>query len=140
MEKLNLQTFSLIDMNKFEMELIEFQSSSIWKQKFIVLRVDLENIEKKRLKKGIPERNAENELLQTWNTIHENFSCLKSFATALLSIYACESLLSVINSIKSRNNSSLIDESSSSCISLKVTKYKPDVKLLSAVMEQQKSH
>ena len=46
MEELNLQKFSWIDMDKFEMELIEFQCSSIWKQKFIDLRVDLEDVEK----------------------------------------------------------------------------------------------
>ena len=40
-------------MDKFEMELIEFQSSSIWKQKFIDLRVDLENIKKRLLKNFI---------------------------------------------------------------------------------------
>ena len=49
MAKLNLQKFSWIDMDEFKMQLIEFQSSSIWKQKFIDLRVDLENIEKRRL-------------------------------------------------------------------------------------------
>ena len=65
MEKLNLQKFSWIDMDKCEMELIEFQSSLIWKQKFIDLRVDLANIEKRRLEKGILERSAENELLWT---------------------------------------------------------------------------
>ena len=65
MEELNLQTFSWRDMNKLEMELIEFQSSSICKQKFIDLRVDLESIEKRRLEKEILERSAENELLQT---------------------------------------------------------------------------
>jgi len=46
MEELNLQKFSWIDTDEFEIQLIEFQSSSIWKQKFIDLRVDLENIEK----------------------------------------------------------------------------------------------
>ena len=45
MEELNLQMFSRIDMDKFEMQLIEFQGSSIWKQKFIDLRVELEKIE-----------------------------------------------------------------------------------------------
>ena len=49
-------------MDKFEMELIEFQSSSILKQKFIDLRVDLENTEKRRLEKRILKRSAENEL------------------------------------------------------------------------------
>ena len=53
MEEINLQMFSWIDMDKFEMQLIEFQSSSIWKQKFIDLRVELEKIERRRLKKGI---------------------------------------------------------------------------------------
>ena len=41
---------------------------------------------------------------------------------------------------KSCNRSNLIDETNSSCISQKVTKYKPNVKSLSAVMQQQKSH
>ena len=45
MEELNLQMFSWIDMDKFEMQFIECQSSSIWKQKFIDLRVELEKIE-----------------------------------------------------------------------------------------------
>jgi len=49
MEERNLQKFSWTDMDEFEMQLIKFQSSSIWKQKFIDLRVDLENIEKKQL-------------------------------------------------------------------------------------------
>ena len=84
MEELNLQKFSWIGMDKFEMELIEFQSSSIWKQKFIDLRVDLENIKKRLLEKGILERSAENELLRTWPKI---FSCLKSVATAILSMF-----------------------------------------------------
>ena len=67
-------------MDKFEMELIELQSSSIWKQKFIDLRVD--NIEKRRLEKRILERSEENEQLRIWKAIFEIFSCLKSFATA----------------------------------------------------------
>ena len=91
MQELNLQKFSWIDMDKLEMELIEFQSTSIWKQKFIDLRVDLENIKKRLLEKGILERSAENELLRTLNAIPENFLWLKSVATALLSI--CFNLL-----------------------------------------------
>ena len=138
MEELNPKKFLWIDINEFEMQLIEFQSSSIWKQKFIDLRVDLENIEKRRLEKKILERSAKSKLLRAWNVIPENFSCLKNFATALLSMfssaYAFESLFSVMNFIKSRNRSSMTDETISSCISLKVTKYESDVKSLSAVM------
>ena len=75
-------------MDEFKMELIEFQSSSIWKKKFIDLSLDLENIKKRLIEKGILERSAENKLLQTWNAIPENFSCLKSIATALLSMFS----------------------------------------------------
>ena len=144
LDELNLQMFSWIDMDDFEMQLIEFQSSSIWRQKFVDLRADLENIEKERLETGVTESNAENEVLRTWNTIPKNFVCLKNLATALLSVfsstYSCESLFSVMNFVKSRNRSSLTDETSSACISLKVTKYKPDIHYLSSVMQQQKSH
>ena len=62
MEELNLQMFSWIDMDKFEMQLIEFQSSSVWKQKFIDLRVELEKIGRRRLEK-------EHELFRVWNAI-----------------------------------------------------------------------
>ena len=48
-----------MDVDKFEKWLVEFQSSSIWKQKF---RVDLEKIERRRLEK-------EYELLRVWNPI-----------------------------------------------------------------------
>ena len=73
-----------------------------------------------------------------------NISCLKNVGNALLSMfsstYACESLFVYVNYIKSRNDSSLTVETSSSCIPLKVTKYKPDVKYLLAVMQQETSH
>ena len=47
MEELNLQMFLWIDMDKYETQLIELQSSSVWKQKFI----DFES-NWKRLKEG----------------------------------------------------------------------------------------
>ena len=104
----------------------------------------MENIKERQLEKGILERSTENELMQAWNVIPKNFSCLKHFAASLLSMfsstYACESLFSVMNFIKSRNRSSLTNGTSSLCISLNFTKYKLDVKSMSAVMQQQKSH
>ena len=79
MEEINLQMFSWIDMDKFEMQLIEFQSSLIWKQKFI----ELEKIERKRLKKGIVEGSAEHELLRVWNAIPENIFMLKKLYNSI---------------------------------------------------------
>ncbi|XP_069181810.1 general transcription factor II-I repeat domain-containing protein 2A-like [Procambarus clarkii] len=73
MDEQNLQMFPWIDMDDFEMQLIEFQSSSIWKQKFVDFRVDLENIERERLEMKVTKKNAENEVLRTWNTIPENY-------------------------------------------------------------------
>ena len=68
------------------------------------------------------ERRVENELLRAWNAIPEIFSCLKNLATALLSMFsstcACESLFSVMNFIKSRNGSSLTDETSTDSVRL----------------------
>ena len=49
MEELNLQMFSWMDIDRSEMQLIEFQSSSVWKKKFI--RVELEKIERRRWEK-----------------------------------------------------------------------------------------
>ena len=46
--------------------------------------------------------------------------------------YACESLFSVMNFVKSSNSSSPMDETSSTCISIKVTKYKLDIKFVSS--------
>ena len=67
------------------MQLIEFKSS--WKQKFIDLKVDLENIENRRLEKRILERSPESKLWRAWNAIPENFLYL-NFATALLSMFS----------------------------------------------------
>ena len=38
------------------MQLTEFQSGSIWKCKFVNLKVDLENIKKERLEMGVQEK------------------------------------------------------------------------------------
>ena len=59
LEELNLQMSSWIDLVDFEMQLIEFQSSSIWKQKFIDHRVDLENIEKSDTREKCRKRTFE---------------------------------------------------------------------------------
>ena len=79
------------------MQLIDFQSSSIWKQNFIDFRNDLERTESGRLLSTI-KTNAEEEIVRTWNDIPEAFSCLRRLAVAILTIfsstYAVESLFS----------------------------------------------
>ena len=104
------------------MELVEFQSSSIWKQKFISLRASLEERERDRLH-GSGSCNQDEELLLAWNSIPETFGALKGFIKALLTIfsstYACETLFSSLNCIKKENRNRLTADASSACVIIK---------------------
>ena len=88
---------------------------------------------------GNSRERRRNTILRTYNAIPENFISLKNFATTLLSMFlstcACESVFLMMNFVKFPKRSSLTDESSSACISLKATKYKPHIKSLSSVMQ-----
>ena len=68
------------------MELVEFQSSTIWNQTFVDLRNDLEIIESNRLLDKI-NKIAEDEILTPWNSIPDTLNCLKILAKAILSIF-----------------------------------------------------
>ncbi|XP_062887396.1 general transcription factor II-I repeat domain-containing protein 2A-like isoform X1 [Mobula hypostoma] len=142
-DKLNLEILQWIDLGNFEMQLIDLQSSSIWRQKFVDLRVELENIERDRLVTGSKLKNPDNEILKLWNSIPETFNCLKDLAMAILTVfsstYLCDSLFSMMN-LESNYWNRLNDEISATCIALKTTKYKPDVKHLSSLVQQQKCH
>ncbi|GFT40099.1 general transcription factor II-I repeat domain-containing protein 2A [Trichonephila clavipes] len=99
-DKLNLSQFDWLEIEELEMQLIDFQSSSIWIQKFIETRKKLELIEAERLTSNI-SKNTSNEI---WNLIPNAFNCLKKLVYVSLTIfsstYACESLFSEINNIK----------------------------------------
>ncbi|GFY14108.1 uncharacterized protein TNCV_3612971 [Trichonephila clavipes] len=98
-DKLNLSQFDWLEIEELERQLIDFQSSSIWIQKFIETRKELELIEAERLTSNI-SKNTSNEILETWNSIPDAFDCLKKLAYAILTIfsstYACESLFAEI--------------------------------------------
>ncbi|GFT98119.1 uncharacterized protein TNCV_789381 [Trichonephila clavipes] len=142
-DKLNLSQFDWLEIEELEMQMIDFQSSSIWIQKFIETRKKLELIEAERLTSSII-KNTSNEILETWNSIPDAFNCLKklvyAISTILSSTYACESLFSEINNIKYSLRNRLTDDSNSACILLKVTSYNPDISYLSSNLQQQKSH
>ncbi|GFS97798.1 dimer_Tnp_hAT domain-containing protein [Trichonephila clavipes] len=144
-DKLNLSQFDWLEIEELEMQLIDFQSSSIWIQKFIETRKKFELIEAERLTSNI-SKNTSNEILETWNSIPDAFNCLKQLAYAILTIfsstYACESLFSEIkkNNTKDSLRNRLTDDPNSACILLKVTSYNPDISYLSSNLQQQKSH
>ncbi|GFY16480.1 dimer_Tnp_hAT domain-containing protein [Trichonephila clavipes] len=75
-DKLNLSQFDWLEIEELEMQLIDFQCSSIWIQKFIETRKQLELIEAERLTSNI-SKNPSNEILETWNSIPDAFNCLK---------------------------------------------------------------
>ena len=121
-----------------EMQLIDFQSNSIWKQKFIDVRSGLELIEND-LEHGVITCNAKEKVLKTWNTIPDTFICLKKISNCYFinfsSTYCCELLFSQMNLIKNDLRSRTIDDSSFACILLKVTEYEPDIKRLESKVQ-----
>jgi hypothetical protein len=75
------------------------------------------------------------EVLKVWNTIPETCYFM-SFSSA----YSCKLLFSNKNFVKSAVRSRLTDETHSACIALKTIKYMPDIKQLSATVQQQQCH
>lgn len=142
-DELDLHYFEWMNIDTFEFELIDLQSCNTWKQKFIDLRQLIEEIEINRLQANAV-KNADNEILKVWNSLPNTFNTLKKVARSILSIfsstYACESLFSIMNLIKTKQRNTLIDETSAACVSLKTTNYTPDIKMLSSKKQQQKSH
>ncbi|GBN32079.1 hypothetical protein AVEN_86443-1 [Araneus ventricosus] len=86
-DKLNLSQFDWLEIEEFEMQLIDFQSSSMRIQKFIETRKELELIETERLTSNI-SKNANNKILETWNSLPDTFNCLKKLARAILTIFS----------------------------------------------------
>ncbi|GFV63873.1 dimer_Tnp_hAT domain-containing protein [Trichonephila clavipes] len=102
-DKLNLSQFDWLEIEELEMQLIDFQSSSIWIQKFIETRKKLELIEAERLTSNI-SKNTSNEILETWNSIPDSFKEVGEKEYNINSKYA-------------KLDNFLISASSSSCVS-----------------------
>jgi len=132
-----------LNLDDFEMQLVDFQSSTIWKEKFVMLRNELEEIQRDRAI-GKLVVNIGDKILKVWNEIPKDYSTLKIVALAVLSIfsstYSCESLFSEMNFIKSDLRNRLTDECSAACTLLKVTNYKPNINELASSVQQHKSY
>ncbi|KAM6176971.1 protein FAM200B-like [Erethizon dorsatum] len=146
-EELDLSCLHWLDCGNLEMELLEFQESSIWKNKFCDLRTTLEKIEKTECEgttKDSTVGSSENEILKVWNSLPDNFKSMKALGIAFLTLfgssYACEQLFSALNFIKSDRRNRLTDDLSAAYVALKLTKYEPRFDKLSACIQQQRSH
>ena len=118
------------------MKLLEFQETSIWKNKFTNLRETLEKIECERMAKDNTVGRSDNEILKVWNSLPINFKSMKALGIALFTLfrssYVCEQLFSTLNFIKSDTRNRLTDDLSAACVALKVTEYEPRLDKLSA--------
>ncbi|XP_072282288.1 uncharacterized protein [Pyxicephalus adspersus] len=140
-EELDLSCLHWLDLENLEMELLEFQESSIWKNKFYDLRETLEKMEEIT---NYCTGSSENKILKVWNSLPNKFKSMKALGIALLTLfgssYACERLFSALNDIKSDTKNGLTDDLSAACVVLKLTKYRPRLDKLLACMQQQQSH
>ncbi|XP_040193351.1 general transcription factor II-I repeat domain-containing protein 2B-like [Rana temporaria] len=143
-EELDLSCLHWLDLENLEMELLEFQESSIWKNKFSDLRATLEKMECEGMTKDSTVASSENEILKVWNSLPNNFKAMKTLGIAFLTLfgssYACEQLFSALNYIKCDARNRLTDDLSAVCVALKLTEYEPRFDKLSACIQQQKSH
>ncbi|XP_005409605.1 PREDICTED: general transcription factor II-I repeat domain-containing protein 2A-like [Chinchilla lanigera] len=107
-EELDLSCLRWLDYGNLEMELLEFQESSIWKNKFCALRATLEEIEKTECEGRTEDStvgSSESEILKVWNSLPNNFKSMKALGIAFLTLFgsshACEQLFSALNGSKS---------------------------------------
>ena len=115
-----------MNVGDFHMQLIDLRSSVLWTSKFAELRQAIETVDRKHRSKLI---------LQCWASLPDTFGDLKDVAKALLSVfgstYFCEQIVSHMKFVLSPHRSCLTADNSETCVQLKVTNYKPNIKALS---------
>lgn len=119
-----------LNLDDFQIKVVDFKSSTIWKQTLFILRNWLEEIERDRAISSLSSfvENTEKKNLKVWNKIPQDNSTSKIVALAILSIfsstYSYELLFSEINFILYDLKSRQTDECSATCTLLKVTNFK----------------
>ena len=100
---MNLCAFEWMDIEDFQLQLIDFKASLLWTSKFVDLRKSRETIE-----------NKKKNILPRWKSLQEKFSCLKKMAIPLLSAfqatYLCEQIFSQMKFILSAYRSRLTED------------------------------
>ena len=105
-----------MDIEDFQMQLMNFKASLLWALKFDDLRKSLETAE-----------NSQTNILTYWKSLPEKFDSLKKMAIALLSVfgstYLCEQIISHMKLTLSSHRSRLTEYHSEACVQLKATRY-----------------
>lgn len=130
-----------MNLDEFEMQLVNLYSTTIWKEKFVLPRNEMEEIERDKAVISLIE-NTGWKILKVRNTIPENYFTIKIVALAILSIFSSTYwcvFFSEINFIKPDLKNRLTEECSATCTLLKVTSCKSNMNELASNV-QQKSH
>ena len=150
--ELNMIALAGVSQPNFEIELADRADKDIWIYKFRRLAADLEDVARQKtdLAQGHNWRKIEKLpkpdqlIFETWNALPDTYDNMKKYAFGILSIfgstYVCEQLFSNMNYIKNRYRSRLTDDSLQSCVKVKVSSYSPNVQMLCAEIQDQKSH
>ena len=150
--ELNMIALAGVSQPNFEIELADRADKDIWISKFRRLAADLEDVARQKtdLAQGNNWRKIEKLpkpdqlIFETWNALPDTYDNMKSMHSescrSLDPHYVCEQLFSNMNYIKNRYRKRLTDDSLQSCVKVKVSSYSPNVQMLCAEMQDQKSH
>lgn len=131
---LDTTLFEWMETEELEMQLIDFQASTLWSAKFKDLREILES----------SKNDHATSILRSWASLPDKFNCMKKVAFALLSAYGstyqCEQIFSQMKHILSPHRSRLTTDHSEGCVKLKVSKYSPEISTLVKGKQGQGSH
>ncbi|KAM3838578.1 general transcription factor II-I repeat domain-containing protein 2A-like [Vipera latastei] len=149
---LNMTAFAGVSQPDLEMELADIADKEIWASKFQRLTDALEDVARQKASLALNHKWSDIEnlpkqdklIFDTWNALPSTYRNMKKYAFGVLSIfgstYVCEQVFSNMNYIKNKYRSRLTDNSLQSCLKMKVTSYSPDMQVLCADVEKQKSH
>ena len=131
---LDANLFEWMEIEELEMQLIDFQASSLWSARFKDLREIRET----------SKNDHAASILRSWTSLPDTFNCMKKVAFALLSAYGstyqCEQMFSYMKHVLSPHSSRLTTDHSEGCVKLKVSKYSPEISTLAFGKQGQGSH
>ena len=83
---MELTEFVWLGIHDLEIEQGEFQSSIVWKNKFVILVSELEGKISESQDDNDPTLKIENIILNIWDSLQNNFILMKNPANALLAV------------------------------------------------------
>ena len=137
-DDLDLSLFDWMNVGDFHMQLIDLRSSVLWTSNSVLWTSKF--VELRQAIKTVDRKNRSKLILQYWASLPNIFDDLKNVAKALLSVfgstYLCKQIFSHMKFVLSLHRSRLTADNSEAYVQLKVTNYKPNIKVLSEKKHQ----